>query len=197
MTHFSAFIRLKNRDLEKLMRQPCMRVGDVAVGDIELGQDPNLWYYTLERHKTQKHIGKKVIPLGEIEQPLIAPYLVGKSAEQAVFSPRQSMKEHGVQRDDVGEFYDKDSYRHAVKYAIEKGNKAGAKIPHWTPYQLRHAAATELTERIALGREAAREKLGHTKSEITKRYTAGAELTVAEEMARNRRNRQTPEDVVQ
>jgi len=45
-----------------------MRVGDVAVGDIEQGQDPNLWYYTLERHKTQKHIGKKVIPLDEIEQ---------------------------------------------------------------------------------------------------------------------------------
>ena len=165
-----------------------MRVGDVAAGDIEQGQDSELWYYTLERHKTQKHIGKKVIPLGKIEQVLIAPYLEGKKAEQAVFSPRQAMKERGIQSDGIGDFYDKDSYRKAIVYAIKKGNKAGQVIPHWTPYQLRHAGATELAERVALGREVAREKLGHTKSSTTKRYTAGAELTVAEDMARNRRN---------
>jgi integrase len=172
-----------------------MQAGDIAVGDIEQGQDPNLWYYTLERHKTQKHIGKKIIPLGALEQKLIAPYLEDKTADQAIFSPRQAMEERGVQNE-VGDFYDKDSYRRAIVYAIKKGNKSGRAIPHWTPYQLRHATATELTERIALGREVAREKLGHTKVEMTKRYTQGAELTIAEELARKRQSTQTPEDKV-
>jgi hypothetical protein len=65
----------------------------MRVGDIDRSHKNGLWYYTPESHKTQEHIGEKSIPLGKPEQRLIAPYLVGKKPESAVFSPRTAMEE--------------------------------------------------------------------------------------------------------
>ena len=118
-----------------------MRVGDIIQDD-----DPELWYCVRKEHKTERFIGKKVIPLGKHEQELIAPYLEGKSPDAAVFSPRQAMAERNAERaanrktkmspfhvakakeraakpSYYSEFYNRDSYRQAVEHAIEKGNR--------------------------------------------------------------------------
>jgi integrase len=140
----------------------------MRVGNIDKTRDSELWYYTPESHKTEEYIGDKDIPLGLPEQRLIEPYLAGKKPAEAVFSPRTAMKERAAEaranrkskltpsqreRDvrraeksagRVGEFYNRDSYRRAVEYAIAKGNRHGQKIPHWTPYLLRNSAATEI-----------------------------------------------------
>ena len=71
-------------------------VFNMRVGDIDQNRDNGLWYYS-PKHKTEEHIGEKPIPLGEPEQKLIAPYLVGKKPEAAVFSPRQAVKERAEQ----------------------------------------------------------------------------------------------------
>ena len=138
----------------------------MRVGDIDRSRGNGLWYYTPTHHKTESVIGKKPIPLSEAVQRLIAPYLIGKKPGEAVFSHRTAMKERAAEARSkskrtppqrawdtkraeqnasrVGEFYDKDSYRRAVTYAIEKGNRHGQKIPHWSPYLLRNSAVTDI-----------------------------------------------------
>ena len=189
-------------------------VFNMRVGEIIRDTDSELWHYVLESHKTREYIGKKVIPLGKPEQELIAPYLVGKTPESAVFSPRTAMQERSKERrakrktkvspsqaardkarsvkpTRYSEFYNRDSYRRAVEYAIKKGNLElqelpdGEKIPHWFPYQLRHSASTA-TE-LAHCDEDAQALLGHRTVNMTKRYTH-TQLLRREELARNRHN---------
>jgi integrase len=182
----------------------------MTVGDIDRTRDPELWYYIPKSHKTEEHIGKKIIPLGKPEQELIAGYLEGKQPEDAVFSPRTAMREWNTERrenrktkispaqqkrdrkraenptDRVGEFYDAHAYRQAVEYATRKGNRLlSEKIPHWTPYQIRHSAGTEAEK--AFGLDKAQALLGHKTANVTKRYAHG-QLAIAESMARNRQN---------
>jgi integrase len=184
----------------------------MTVGDIDKTRKPGLWHYTPKSHKTEEHIGEKEIPLGKAEQELIAPYLIGKKPTEAVFSPRTAMQEWSTDRrtnrktkispsqeerdrrrsenptDRIGDFYDRDSYRKAVEYALRKGNRTlpeGQKIPHWTPYQLRHSAGTEAEKTVGLDKACA--LLGHSSVNTTKRYTH-AQLVIVEEMARNRQN---------
>ena len=154
---------------------------------------------------------KKIIPLSRIEQTLIAPYLEGKTPEQAVFSPKTAMDERNAAKranrktkitpsqaarntartanpKQYKEFYNKDSYRTAVEYAVNKANKtlpADEQIPSWTPYQLRHAAATAMEEEKGL--DEAQALLDHSSADTTKRY-AHARLKKLMKLARNRQN---------
>ena len=196
----------------QVQRLTGMRPAEVfkmRVGDIDRNRGNGLWYYTPESHKTEAYIGKKPIPLGKPEQELIAPYLIGKKSGAAVFSPCTAMKERAIEarsnrkskltpsqreRDakraeknasKVGEFYDRSSYRRAVKYAIEKGNRHGQKIPQWTPYLLRNSAATAIE--LEHGLDEAQAQLGHTSANMTKRYS-GAQLKQREKLALSRRN---------
>jgi len=181
----------------------------MTVGSIKQTKDSELWYYDLEHHKTRKYIGKKVIPLGKPVQKLLEPFLSGKVAGQAVFSPRQAIREHNERRregnqtpmtpareerdrqraekptDRIGEFYDRDSYRRAVEYAIKQVNKGlqrGEKpIPMWTPYRLRNSAAT--TIELNNGLDAAQAQLGHKSADMTRRYSK-AQLRKREQLAR-------------
>ena len=198
----------------QVQRLTGMRPSEVCkmrIGNIDQTRDSELWYYTPGSHKTEAYIGKKVIPLGKPEQKLIAPYLEGKTAENAVFSPRTAMAERNVEKrakrktkispsqaarnktraskpSRYSEFYNQYSYRQAIEYAIAKGNRQlpdGEKIAHWFPYQLRHSAstATELTH----SDEDAQALLGHRSVNMTKRYTH-TQLIRREELARNRCN---------
>jgi integrase len=180
----------------------------MRVGDIDRSQKNGLWYYS-PKHKTEEYIGKKPIPIGEAGQDLIAPYLIGKKPADSVFSPKTAQRERAAEaranrkskltpsqreRDAkraetkasrVGEFYDHNAYRRAVKYAIEKANRHGVKIPTWSPYLLRNAAATAIE--LEYGLDEAQAQLGHTSANMTKRYSR-AQLKQREKLARNRRN---------
>ena len=198
--------------LQRILGMRPSEIFKMRVGDIDTTRNNGLWYYVPGSYKTSRFVGKIVFPLGKPEQDLIAPYLQGKNADNAVFSPRQAMAERNAERRKnrktkispsqaardiqrtenpktrVGEFYNRDSYRNAIKHAIEKGNKVlpdGEQIPHWFPYQLRHAAATD-TE-LAYGDEGAQALLGHRTVNMTKRYSK-AQLAQRETLARNRHN---------
>jgi integrase len=81
---------------------------------------------------------------------------------------------------EAGELYDSSSYRKAVQYAIsacnkvrraeakEKGTKEPDLVQKWTPYQLRHTAATKV--RKEMGYECAGATLGHTNMSATAIY---------------------------
>ena len=185
---------------------------NMKAGEIDKKSDPDLWLYRLPRHKTEKKTKrKKVVPLGKPEQELIAPYLEGKTGSEAVFQPRTAMQERSAEkranrkskltpsqiaRDETQakkvtkykEFYDKDSYRRAVEHAIIKANRQlpeGEKIPNWTPYQIRHTAATMLEMEADI--EDAQILLDHESVDTTKRYTK-KRLEKSKTLARNRRN---------
>jgi integrase len=91
-----------------------------------------------------------------------------------------------------GDKYDAASYRNAVHYAVTACNKvrraeakvAGIKpdlVPYWTPYQLRHTAATKV--RKEMGYECAGATLGHTNMSATAIY-AERNQGLADEAAR-------------
>lgn len=197
--------------LQRILGMRPNEIFKMRVGDIDSTRGNDLWYYTPDSYKTSKFIGKIVFPLGKPEQDLIAPYLEGKKPEQAVFSPRKAMQERNAEKranrktkispsqaarnkaraakpSRYSEFYNRDSYRQAIKHAIAKGNKSlsdGEKIPNWYPYLLRHAAAT-ITE-LEHSDTDAQALLGHQSVNMTKRYSK-AQLARREELARNRRN---------
>jgi integrase len=202
------------RAMVQLQRILGMRPSEIIrmrVGDIDRTRGNGLWYYIPGRYKTARYVGKIIFPMGKPEQDLIAPYLVGKTSESAVFSPRTAQEERNTDRkakrktkispsqtvrdeeraakpSRYGEFYTSFSYRQAIEYAIAKGNKIlpdSEKIPHWYPYQLRHSAssATELMH----SDEDAQALLGHRTVNMTKRYTH-TQLKRRETLARNRHN---------
>jgi integrase len=74
-------------------------------------------------------------------------------------------------REQVGDFYNKDSYRTAVLRAIPRANRQlpiDQRIPEWTPYELRHSAASAIS--VELGGDAATSQLGHTSPTTTAIY---------------------------
>jgi len=182
----------------KLQRLTAMRPNEVfkmRVGDIDRTSVPGIWLYRLATHKTQKKTRRKrIIPLNVAEQALIAPYLEGKTDKDAVFSPRTAQaeryaekranrkskltpsqkardKERAAKPRHFSEFYNKDSYRQAVEYAIKKANKRLPKeeqIPYWTPYELRHSAASAID--VELKGDAAQLMCGHTSPTTTATY---------------------------
>jgi len=186
---------------------------NMRVGEIDRNYAPGLWGYIPAHHKTEQHTDEeKIIPLGKPEQRLLAPYLEGKTADQAVFSPCQAMRERAAEkrasrqskrtpsqkaRDDArpsnprqyAEFYDKNSYNRAVTYAIQKANRhlkeGETPVPHWFPYMLRHSAGTVISR--TKGKEKAQHLLTHASIETTDIYDNSG-LEVREELALNRQN---------
>jgi len=184
-------------------------VFNMRVGDIDQSRGNGLWYYEPGAYKTRQYVGNIQFPLGKPEQELLAPYLVGKKPEAAVFSPRTAMTERNVEkranrktkltpsqkaRDKrkkprpIAEFYNRASYRRAIQYGIDAVNRRlpdGEKVPQWTPYRIRNRVATEIETKVGL--DAAQAQLGHTSANMTKRYS-DAQLAIREKLALEREN---------
>ncbi len=196
----------------QVQRLAAMRPNEVCrmkVGDLD--RSGEIWIYRPEKHKGTWRGHGKSVPLGPPEQRIIGPRLEGKLPENAVFSPREAVAEHksrnAAQRKTpvqpsqvkraadraknpksrVREFYDSTSYRKAVEYGIASANRAlpaSARIPHWTPYQLRHAAVTEIT--LTAGLDVARAVAGQKTINVTQRYNH-ADEKIAIEQAKGRK----------
>jgi len=194
-----------------------MRSGEVChmrVGEIDRSRvdKTGFWYYTPKSHKTLKKTGKKTIfPLGAYEQELLLPYIEGKNADAAVFSPAQTMRERAAERRanrkskltqyaltrdaeraanpyKNSEFYTSDTYRKAIQYGIAKANRLlpeNEKIPNFFPYQLRHAAITVTS--FEHGVDAAQALAGHRSPAMTENYDH-SQLRKRERLAKKRKN---------
>jgi integrase len=176
------------QSMVKVQRLTGARPGEICkltVGAVDLKEGTIL----LTEHKTKEHVGERIIALRPEAREILAPYLIGKKPDNAVFSPRQAMEERNAERkknrkskitpsqaerdrqreknpqSKVGEFYDSKSYYRAIKHGIAKGNKNGANIPHWYPYMNRHATATADAMESIL--KMAMERLGHTDTKMT------------------------------
>lgn len=124
------------------------------------------------KHKTERLGHVLVVFIGQRGQKLLAPYLKGRQNGDYLFQPRNK----GGKRSRLYRSrYDADTYRRAVERAA-----VAAKVPHWTPHQLRHARGTIVREQYGL--EAAQAYLGHKRLTATQIY-AKALLDKAREVA--------------
>ena len=192
-----------------------MRPNEVCrmrVGDIDMSRKDGIWLYKLPKHKGAWRGYKKIVPLGKPEQALILPYLEGKSPESAVFSPRMAVLERKARdaarrktkispsqvlrakeraanpkRKD-NEHYSSRSYARSIERAIISANRLLPKdqqIPHWFPYQLRHAGVTELVAENDGDLNVARAVAGQKSISVTQGYNH-ADLRIAIEQAKKR-----------
>jgi integrase len=150
----------------------------------------------------------RIIPLGKPEQEIIAPRLVGRADTDYIFSPKDTMMECNdrraanrkskVQPSQVKrkekraknpkrkdrDCYDRDSYNRAIKRTIIAANKRlpeNEQIPHWTPYQLRHAAITDIVQQTG-SLDTARAVAGQKSISVTQGYNH-ADVKIAVEQA--------------
>jgi len=175
-----------------------LRVKDIDRTDAEL------WTSSPVNHKTARHNKKRVIAFGAAEQAVLLPYL-GKEPDRAVFSPKDAVKERR-ERDRAArvspftpsqrerdkqrakypkvenhEHFDTETIGKALKNAIVEANRQLPKdkqIPHWTLYQLRHAAITELV--ILLGEEKAAMMTGTSVEMVRRIYDHSHRQRVAD-----------------
>lgn len=164
---------------------------DLTPKDIDRSRD--VWVATVMAHKGSWREGSKprYLAIPEGAQASLRELILETAPGEPLFRPLRAMQERWDQCPThrkvqsqgtcghIGDTYDKDSYRRAIKRACEK-----AGIPTWTPYQLRHTAATEIAMQI--GGMAAKAMLGHASLNTTQIYLH-ADLEVAIEAARNRR----------
>ena len=144
--------------------------------DIDTSGDP--WTVRPEHHKTAHRGRERVILLGPKAQAVVKPFML-RAPDAYMFSPKEAVAERAAKAKThrrpgqqpnpkktdrtVGDCYDKDSYRRAVLTACRKGG-----APEWTPYRLRHTAATEIRRQYGL--EAAQVILGHAELGVTQVY---------------------------
>ena len=158
-----------------------MRPGELFImRPIDLDTTDEIWLYTPEYHKTEAS-GKRVIAIGPKCQQILLRYLA-RDPEAYMFSPRDSEAKRLAEREasrvtpggkprkqaprqQLREKYGRHSYAQAVRRAAER-----AAVDHWTPYQLRHTAAT--AARKLAGLDAAQAMLGHKHSSTTERYAS-------------------------
>lgn len=124
----------------------------------EIEQEEDVWLYVPRSHKTEHHDKDRMIFIGPQAQEVIAPLLTG-NPEQYVFRP-----DDAVDYDtEFNRCYRVDSYRQAIQRACKR-----AKVPSWSPNQLRHTAGTEIRKKF--GAEAAQVVLGHGNLSVTEVY---------------------------
>jgi integrase len=124
----------------------------------EIEQEDDVWLYVPRSHKTEHHDKDRMIFIGPQAQKVIVPLLTG-DPEQYVFRPVDSVNYDA----EFNRCYRVDSYRQAIQRACKR-----AKVPSWSPNQLRHNVGTAIRKRF--GTEAAQVVLGHGNLSVTEVY---------------------------
>jgi len=170
----------------QIQRWAVMRPNEVCrmrVCDIDMGRSDGIWLYCPPDHKGAWRGHGRIIPLGKPEQALLTPYLKQASVDEAIF-----INQNGRQ-------YTTKVYTGAIGRAIEIANRSlpdDQKIPHWTPYQLRHAGVTELAFENDGNLDVARAVAGQRSLAVAQGYNH-ADLKIAIEQAKRRGKPESPE----
>ena len=156
------------------------RPGEVVrLRPVDLEMSGSVWIYTPADHKTVHRGHRRRIFLGPQAKDIVRQFLVGRSVDAYLFSPREAETQRHAQavihrranqkpnsrktRRQLGDHYTANSYRQAIHRACDK-----AEVPRWGPHRLRHNAATFIREKYGL--EAAQIMLGHRKADVTQLY---------------------------
>lgn len=128
------------------------------------------WVLRPKTHKTKKKGHDRIIQIGPKARAILTRWQSGKQSDELIFSRDElgrattsNMITLHALKSDRQEF-SRDDFKRYLKRAIEKQG-----VPHWSPYQLRHAGLTAIRE--VGGRDAAQAQAGHSDGAITERYT--------------------------
>ena len=187
------------RDMVIIQRQNALRPNEVCglrVCDID--RSGEVWSV----RKITKTYVPMVIVFCESDKEIIARHIAGKSDDDYLFTPAESMQERWQERaaarkskpapsqlaraeaaaenklEAFRQCYTVDAYRNAIYYAIRRANAGGVDVPKWTPYQLRHTAVTETSYQYGI--DAALAMAGHTTINMTAHYEHTAERLKAD-----------------
>lgn len=148
------------------------RPGEVVaakVSDLDTTSIEGCWLLTLDRHKTDwKTDAPRVLVLGPECQRVLAPFL-GMARLLGDDAPLFATTKQ--------EHFTVAAYKQMVYKAIKRHS-----LPHWSLYQIRHAAKRRI-ERLA-GEQGARAFLGQQSVESTRGYAARQDVELAAEIAR-------------
>jgi len=200
-------------DMIKVQRLAGMRPGEVCrmkVGEID--RSDKVWVYKPPKHKNDWRGQLRIIHFGKHEQKILLPRLEGKTPDKYVFTPTECVGER-IERDAASrktkvqpsqqlrkekraknpkrkfrECYTSQAYCKSITRTIAIVNERlpdGEKIPHWTPYDLRHA---QITEQIKSdGIDVARAVAGQKSIKVTQIYNH-ADVKISIDAAKNRHN---------
>lgn len=158
----------------------------VGMRAIDLDMSGKIWVYKPKNHKTAYRDHERYIYLGPRGQEVVKPFLVNRSLDSYLFSPKEAEEERRRKLHEqritplscgnkpgsnkkknpgrvLSDQYTVASYRRAITRGCEH-----AGVPKWHPHQLRHNAATYLRKEFGL--EVARIILGHKTAAITEVY---------------------------
>lgn len=179
-----------------------MRPGEVTqMRTQDIDRTGEVWIYRPAKHKNQ-HRGKdRMIPIGPEAQNVLRPFL--RIDRSFLFQPEAAVTEHRdkkrearktplwpshldaqkAKRDastsmEFGKSYTTPAYARAIGRACKRAN-----VKHWSPNQLRHAAATRLRREIGI--EAARVVLGHTSATTTEIYAEADRVNAIDAMKKS------------
>jgi len=116
-----------------------------------------IWKADLSRHKTRWRGKRRLLFIGPKAQQIIE----SLPKTGYLIQPGQAVKTKG--RTKVSDHYNVRAYAHAIRRACQR-----AKVKGWSPHQLRHTAATAITEEYGI--ELARIILGHSSLSATMVY---------------------------
>ncbi|MEX2286972.1 MAG: site-specific integrase [Planctomycetaceae bacterium] len=150
----------------------------------EVNTTDKVWEYRPESHKTEHHGKSRIVFIGPKAQVVLREFLK-TDLDAYLFSPAEARAEYLAQRKASrktpmspsqrrrrqkahprkrpGLRYTATSYRRAVANACER-----AKVPVWSPGQLRHNAATTIRRKADI--DTARTVLGHSSVAVTEVY---------------------------
>ncbi|MDO4583934.1 MAG: site-specific integrase [Planctomycetia bacterium] len=175
------------RDMVILQRISGMRPSELFRMTLEqfTRRDEDVWVYQPFQHKTKRHSKTRVIAFGRFEIAILHKYAVETEPTRVFFSPRTAWEQRGwhLGGNRAAETFTRDTYNAAVQRAIKQANANGECVARWTPYQLRHAAATFIS--LLLDEAAASTALGHATPHITRLYDHSA-VEKAARMVRER-----------
>ncbi|MBS0207156.1 MAG: site-specific integrase [Planctomycetes bacterium] len=181
-----------------------MRPGEVLrMRSGEIDQRGDIWFWKPGRHKNSHRLQSLTKAIPAPAQKILAP-LLKKPAGEHLFSPvdakdwaasrrrprvtkiypyeRIASEERGKNpKRKRLDHYTESRYGKLISEAIARANKdvpEEERIPRWTPLQLRHAIATEVS--ALLGEQASQRWLGHARMETTAIYTAQHERELRE-----------------
>lgn len=171
-----------------------MRPGEVCrLRPIDLDTTGRIWLYRPVTHKTAWRGRRRVILLGPRAQAILRPFLQ-RTITAPCFSPIEAVRQRHAERElhrrqavetpatarRVGSSYKPQAFGRAIAKACRRAEPGCAAceaagraceehtIPHWSPNQLRHSAATRMRKEFGL--EATRAALGHAHTDTTELY---------------------------
>ena len=162
-----------------------MRPGEVCkLKTVDLIRTDDVWEYRPIHHKTEHHGKKRRVFFGPLAKSIVMDWLQPDKPNAYLFSPETAVELHRADMRNrrktklqpsqvdrskpapkikAGACYQVGTYGRAIERACER-----AGVPPWSPNQLRHLAATNITREFGI--DVARSVLGHGSISTTEIY---------------------------